>query len=315
MRAARLLSLLLLLQVHGRQTATELAARLGVSVRSVYRDVAALAEAGVPVVADRGPAGGYRLREGYRSKLPLTEEEAEALLLGASPAADLGLGAFLAAGRLKLLAALPAELRERAARAEQLFYVDAPEWFSRREDLPSLTELAGAVWEDRRVGVEYRDRRGKVVERVLDPLGLVLKAGRWYLVARADEEARIYRGSRIQRLTVLDEAFARPPFDLERFWLERVAEFESSRPVLEVTVRVHADQLDALRAGVDWMVRSAVPETATTEWMTLVLPFESIEHAYPELVALGGAVEVLSPPELRAKMTSTARELAHLYEA
>jgi predicted DNA-binding transcriptional regulator YafY len=318
MRATRLVSLLLLLQVHGRMTAAQLAERLGVSVRSVYRDIGALAAAGVPVVADRGPAGGYRLREGYRSRLPLTEEEAEALLLGPSPSADLGLGAFVAAGRLKLLASLPADLRERAARAEQRFYLDAPQWFNRRDDLPYLNELASAVWEERRVDVDYRDRRGERVTRVLDPYGLVLKAGRWYCVARADDEVRIYRCSRLRKVTILDQHFTPPrEFDLERFWLDRVLEFESTRPQIEVAVRVHRDDLAKLRAGVDWSVRPAVDasaEASADDQLTLILPFESVEHAYSELVALGGAVEALSPPELRARLRGAGKELLETYD-
>jgi predicted DNA-binding transcriptional regulator YafY len=317
MRAARLVSLLLLIQVHGRLTAAELADRLGVSVRSVYRDIDALVEAGVPIVADRGPAGGYRLREGYRSKLPLTKEEAEALLIGPSPSSDLGLGAFVAAGRLKLLASLPADLRERAARAERLFYLDVPQWFSRRDNLPFLTDLAGAVWEDRRIDVDYRDRRDERITRTLDPYGLVLKAGRWYLVARADDEVRIYRCSRLRRVTILDQPFARPrDFDLERFWLDRVVEFESTRPQIEVAVRVHRDDLAKLRAGLDWSVRPAVDaagDALADGRLTLVLPFESIEHAYPELVALGGTVEVISPPELRDQLAATGKELVDVY--
>jgi predicted DNA-binding transcriptional regulator YafY len=318
MRATRLVSLLLLLQVHGRLTAAELAERLDVSVRSIYRDIHALAEAGVPVVADRGPAGGYRLREGYRSRLPLTEGEVEALLIGPAPSADLGLGAFVAAGRLKLLASLPADLRERAARAERLFYLDVPQWFSRRDNLPYLMELAGAVWEDRRLEADYRDRRGEHVTRILDPYGLVLKAGHWYLVARADDEVRIYRCSRLRKVIVLDERFSRPrDFELERFWLDRVAEFESTRPQVEVAVRVDRENFAKLRAGLDWSVRPAVDaagESGPADGpLTLVLPFESIEHAYPELVALGGAVEVISPPELRERLAGVGKELVDVY--
>src|SRR5919201_6097560 len=198
MRASRLLSLVLLLQARGQMTAEELAEALGVSLRTVYRDAEALAEAGIPIESDRGPAGGYRLREGYRSKLlGLTAEEAEALMAGSHvPAAELGLGSLFAAAQLKVLAALPSDLRERAERAERLFHLDAPGWFRRREETPQLAALAAAVWDGRRVHARYRRGSGTVVERTLDPLGLVLKAGAWYLAAGSEDGLRVFRVSR-----------------------------------------------------------------------------------------------------------------------
>src|SRR5438045_2108216 len=161
------------------------------------RDVQALLEAGVPVKAERGPGGGFTLPSDYRTRLPLTVEETQALLIGAPGAAGaLGLGGLLLEARLKVLAALPTELRRDAARAEALFHVDEPRWFSRAEESPFLAELAAAASEERRISVEY-GRRDEVIARTLDPLGLVLKAGVWYLAARGDGELRVVRISRL----------------------------------------------------------------------------------------------------------------------
>jgi predicted DNA-binding transcriptional regulator YafY len=181
------LSLLLLLQNRGRMTGPALAAELEVSVRTVYRDVESLSAAGVPVYADRGPSGGYRLLDGYRTRLTgLTSDEAESLFLAGmpGPAAELGLGGALAAAQLKLTAALPAELRDRVGRVSERFHLDAPGWFRDAEDTPFLADIASALWRDRRIAVRYRRWGNEIVERELDPLGLVLKAGVWYLVAR-----------------------------------------------------------------------------------------------------------------------------------
>jgi predicted DNA-binding transcriptional regulator YafY len=316
-RASRLLSLVLLLQARGQLTAEELAERLGVSVRTVYRDAEALVEAGIPIEGGRGPAGGYRLREGYRSKLlGLTAEEAEALMAGLRvPAADLGLGALFAAAQLKVLAALPSELRERAERAQRLFHLDAPGWFRRREETPQLAELAAAVWDGRRVQVRYRRGSGKEVERTLDPLGLVLKAGAWYLVGDSADGLRVYRVSRFAEVEALEEPAARPEgFELAEFWEGRVREFEESRPSVEVDVRVHERALRSLRPFLEpdaW--RGLAAATPRGGWRRATVPFERLEYAFHELSAAGEDVEVLGPPELRERFAESARGLARLY--
>jgi predicted DNA-binding transcriptional regulator YafY len=158
MRASRLVSLLLLLQNRGRMTADQLAEELEVSVRTIYRDVEALIAAGIPLYGEAGHAGGYRLVEGYRTRLTgLTGPEAEALFLTGLPAAaaELGLGAELAATQLKLSAALPAEQRTRAERMRQRFHLDAPSWYRSSEPVPLLTVAADAVWEQRKLHIEY----------------------------------------------------------------------------------------------------------------------------------------------------------------
>src|SRR5437764_2668795 len=223
MRATRLVSLLLLLQTRGRLTAAEIAERLEVSVRTVHRDVESLAAAGVPVEAVRGPAGGYRLPGGYRTRLTgLTADEAEALFAAGmpGPAAELGLGHELAAARLKLLAALPAELQERAPRAARLFHLDTRGWFRAEDRVPHLPELAAAVWRGCRVRLRYREGT-RTVRRTVAPLGLVLKGGAWYLVARRSAGMRVYRVSRVASVQALEEAFERPrEFELAAFWDE-----------------------------------------------------------------------------------------------
>src|SRR5690348_9740110 len=213
MRATRLVSLLLLLQTRGQLTAAEIAGLLEVSVRTVHRDVESLEAAGVPVEAVRGPAGGYRLAGGYRTRLTgLTGDEAEALFAAGipGPAAELGLGGELAAARLKLLAALPVELQERATRASRLFHLDGRRWFRSEDCVPHLPALANAVWRGRRAAIRYREG-GRVVRRTIDPLGLVLKSGAWYLVARRSVGMRVYRVSRVASVSTLDDEFERPP--------------------------------------------------------------------------------------------------------
>jgi predicted DNA-binding transcriptional regulator YafY len=302
-RASRLVALLLLLQTRGQLTVAELADHLEVSERTVQRDANALAASGVPIVSIRGPAGGYRLDRGYRTKLTgLDAAEAEALFVG--PAAELGLGRELAAARLKLLASLPAELQERASWAARLFHVDTRGWFREEDRVPNLPVLAGALWRGRRVDIRYREGPA-VVARRLDPLGLVLKAGVWYLLARRRGEERVYRVARIVSARERGEPFERPrDFDLAAAWAEHSHAFERSRPHVDVTVRVPRGQVRYLRDA-------RVLEDG--EQPTVVARFDGFDRAFHALLAYGPSAEVLAPLELRERIARAAGETAALY--
>ena len=304
MRASRLVSFLLLLQTRGHLTAAELAERLEVSERTVQRDAQALAAAGVPIASMRGPAGGYRLERGYRTKLTgLDSTEAEALFVG--PAAELGLGRELAAARLKLLASLPAELQERASRASELFHVDTRGWFREEDRAPCLPVIAGALWRGQRVDIRYREG-AVVVSRRLDPLGLVLKAGVWYLLARRRGEERVYRVSRIVSARERAEPCSRPDGlrPRRRPGRQRSEAFERSRRQIEVIVRVP-------RARSSTCGRVACLEDG--ERPTVAARFDGLDQAFHSLLSYGPAAEVLAPPDLRARIASAAAETAALY--
>src|SRR3954465_13613007 len=229
MRASRLVSLLLLLQSRGGQTAAELARELEVSVRTIHRDVDALSASGVPIYADRGRHGGVRLVDGYRTRLTgMTPDEAEALFLSGlpGPAAELGLGAVVASSRLKVLASLPPELRARASRLVERFHLDAAGWFHASQPVPHLGALSEAVWSSTRITIDY-DRGEGATRRVLEPLGLVLKAGIWYVVASVEGQFRTYRVSRVISVEPGGERFERPEgFDLASYWAESSAAYE-----------------------------------------------------------------------------------------
>jgi predicted DNA-binding transcriptional regulator YafY len=301
-RATRLVSLLLYLQLRGQLTAAELAQHFEVSIRTVHRDVEALAAAGVPVEAVRGPAGGYRLSGGYRTKLTgLTAAEAEALFVAPAPAAELGLGGVLANARLKVLAALPGELQERAGRAGRYFHLDTRRWFRAEDTVPHLPTIAAATWQGRRLAARYREGR-RVVQRTLDPFGLVLKGGAWYLVARRSAGMRVYRVSRFASVRMRDDAFVRPEdFDLADYWEEWSRSFEAS--VRRVEVKIRASDL----------VRRLLPDDLRGEDGVYVVGFESLEDAFRELLKFGPDAEVIEPVELRERIAATARDVAAIY--
>ncbi|MET8624788.1 WYL domain-containing protein [Kitasatospora sp. NPDC004669] len=306
MRASRLVALLLLLQNRGRMTAQQLAEELEVSVRTVYRDVEALTAAGIPLYGEAGHAGGYRLVDGYRTRLTgLTADEAQAAFLAALPgtAAELGLGEALATAQLKLRAALPAELRDRAGRIQERFLLDAPGWYGEADDTPHLAAVAAAVWARRAVVLRYRRWRApEEIERRVEPYGLVLKAGRWYLVAAGPSGTRTYRVDQVIELRELGEEFAVPGgFDLAAYWRTYLADFRARLHTGEALVRLTPE--GARRLGV----------TPAKSGEARV-PIESIEHAHGEFLRLGADVEVLAPAELRGRIAATVRALAARYD-
>ncbi len=323
MRASRLLSLLLMLQSRGRMTARELADELEVSIRTIYRDMDALTESGVPVYADRGPDGGYSLLEGYRPQLTgMSAEEADQLARAelSAPAAELGLGRVLAAAQLKVHAALPNELAERSRRIAERFHLDAPGWFREADHVPTLTGIADAVWNQRVVRVRYRRWGDEEVERELDPLGVVLKAGVWYLVAAPDDggSPRTYRVARIVSLETLDARFERPDgFDLWRYWNEGTSELTSALYQAEAAVRLSPSGMELAPVVLRPHTARALAEREwpidDDGWTCAVIPVESIAAARSELLTLGAEVEVVSPTALREQMRDAASALAALY--
>ncbi|MFF3815431.1 helix-turn-helix transcriptional regulator [Streptomyces bluensis] len=330
MRAARLIKMVLLLQSRPSMTAAELARELEVSERTVTRDAQALSEAGVPVYADRGRAGGYRLIGGYRTRLTgLARGEAEALFLSGVPTAlrEMGLEDAASAARLKVSAALLPSLRDASRTASQRFHLDAPAWFKEPETPELLPTVADAVWDDRRITARYRRGDGepqREVVRELEPYALVLKAGAWYLCARVADEGpsrasfRVYRIDRFTAVAVREERFARDEeFDLPAFWEDRAAQFARSLLRGEVVVRLTGEGVRRLAYTVDpQSAREALAAAGDPDErgrVTVTLPVESEEVAHDQLTALGPEVEVLSPATLRKRFTDDAARLAELY--
>ncbi|MET0274674.1 MAG: YafY family protein [Phenylobacterium sp.] len=316
MRASRLLSILLLLQNRGRMTAQALADEFEISVRTVYRDIDQLSAAGVPVYADRGRLGGFQLLDGYRTRLTgLTPDEAEALFLSGAPgpAAQLGLGDAMAVAQLKLLAALPG--REGAGRVAARFHLDPVGWYRSAETAERVPTLAGAVWNCHRIRLRYESWTD-VVDRELEPLGLVLKGGVWYLVAQAGGKPRSYRISAIQALEVTPETFVRPEaFDLAAYWTAWARDFETRIYRGRATLRLSPEGVKRLPNLTPTVGEIAASAPDADGWVRVEVPIEieSIGHAAAEMLKLGAEAEVLDPPELRAKMGEIAAALAATY--
>lgn len=342
MRASRLLSLLMLLQSRGRVSAQALAEALEVSVRTIHRDVDELSAAGVPIWADRGRLGGFQLQAGWRTRVDgLTAPEAQAMFLGGlpGPAAELGLGEAMASAQLKLLAALPDGWREDARRVSARFHLDPLDWYRGPSATDHLPAIARAVWSERRIAIRYESWK-EVVDRRVDPLGLVLKAGVWYLAARAgtgttpglavpsgsagaaaarsSASVRTYRLSSILALEVQDEPFERPPdFDLAAWWQASTRRFEDELARGEARLRVSSAGMKSLLRDFGTAVARAAEESAgrvdAKGWRGVTIPIESIAHAAGQLLRLGAQAKVIEPAALRRELLGRVDQIAALY--
>ncbi|MFG1926389.1 helix-turn-helix transcriptional regulator [Cryptosporangium sp. NPDC048952] len=322
MRASRLVSLLLMLQARERMTAQELADALEVSVRTVYRDVESLSAAGVPVYGEPGHEGGYRLLGGYRTRLTgLNIAEADALFLTGHPAAaaQLGLAAASTTAQLKVEASLPSELRDRAARVIDRLYFDLPPWYAEAEEVPHLALIADATWNQCTLRIRYlRWAEPREITRTVQPHGLVLKAGHWYLVACEDRSFRTYRVARMLNVDVLPDRFERAEgFDLASHWNGYLDHFERRRNEGTAVLRLSRRGVERLPHLLGPTMAVAAQRSATKPdragWIEVTLPIESIDAAIPELLKLGGDAEVVAPADLRAEMIRALRAMSRIY--
>ncbi|MFT3809946.1 MAG: WYL domain-containing protein [Micropepsaceae bacterium] len=318
MRASRLLSIQLLLQLRGRLSAEALAETFEVSVRTIHRDIDQLSAAGIPVYAERGRNGGFRLMEGYRARLTgLTGAEAGALAFAGAPkaAADLGLKADLAAAELKLRAALAPDIAARADSAAARFYLDPAPWYGDEGDLRLLPALADAVWGERRLRLVYDSWKARVT-READALGLVMKGGAWYLVAGVEGQPRSYRVSNIQDMALIEGRAKRPRgFALGAWWAQQTREFETRLFSGRAHIRISRE---GRRLLTDLNPRAAAAMRATAKalpggWTEAAIPVEGPVMAARQLLQLGTEVEVLGPGQLRDAITRQAAAVAALY--
>ena len=320
MRASRLLSILTTLQARGRATAPELAEACEVSVRTIYRDVDALAAAGIPVYAERGAEGGFRLLDGYRVRLNgLSPAETDALFMAGlpGPAAALGLDGAMSAAQTKLVAALPPSLRASASRMQARFHLDAPGWFGETEEPQHLRLIADALLADRLIDIRYQSWRAEKRRRVA-PLGLVLKGGSWYLAGRVERSVRTYRVARILECTATNQPFARPAaFDLAAYWRAATERLEAELHPNVATVRLSPLGVRLLEALSQPYVRTRTrlaDESDAEGWRIATMPIGTTHwHAASELLRFGAEAEVLAPPELRDKMAEFVKGMAKRY--
>jgi predicted DNA-binding transcriptional regulator YafY len=320
MRADRLLSILLLLQSRGCLTARELTRELEVSERTIYRDMVALSTAGVPVYGSSGPEGGFSLVESYRTSLTgLTEGEVRALFMLSipSPLGDLGLAQDLKTALRKLAAALPSSSRGAETLVRQRIFLDSSWWQQEEGNVPHLQTLYQAVWQDRQISLVYRPHPLAQVELVVDPYGLVAKAGVWYLVSHRNLQIHVHRVTELSEVDLLPTSFSRPlEFDLQVFWEGWRRDREDRHMDFAVTVRVAKDFIPWLSMYFGGRIHARLAQADPPDdqgRIVLELFFESLEAARGRLLSCGGGLEVLSPWALRLSLQDYAAQILAQY--
>jgi predicted DNA-binding transcriptional regulator YafY len=319
-KSSRLLEILLLLQTRGPVTAAELAEKLEVSPRTVYRDAEALSAAGVPIYTERGRGGGIRLLPGFRTDVTgLTHDEARALfvLTTGGAQADLGLAVPLRSAIAKVMRAVPAPFQATAAAASQRILVDPAGWMRHADPLAHLPALQSAVFRDRRVWLRYRSSgQRRAGERVVDPYGLVYKSGVWYLVADSGGEPRLFRVSRVESASVTDEPVVRRDgVSLADQWESLRRQVDERPTPVRVTARVRRSRLDMFRRmnAAHLAADAADGEPAdSAEWADVTLRFAAVQAARV-LLSFGGDVVVTSPPEVREDLLAVAASVTACY--
>jgi predicted DNA-binding transcriptional regulator YafY len=316
MRADRLLSILLLLQVEQRWTARALAERLEVSERTILRDMEALCAAGVPVIANRGAGGGWRLEQEYRTDLTgLSPDEVRTLFFMKTSRMlrDLGLSRAADAAFVKLAASATHAVRSEMELTQERLHIDGAGWYETSETFPLLPIVQQAVWRGCKLQMTYRRADGTVSERLVNPLGIVVKGNVWYLVASHDGKLRSYRVSRIQQADMGVEPCERPTaFDLAAYWTQSANEFIAAAPRYEVTLTASADYRARLRRAKFLRIQGE-EEPDAEGWTVMQVRFEDEREACDYLIRAGAEAEVLKPDALRARLRQMAEEIVGIY--
>ncbi|WP_028782207.1 helix-turn-helix transcriptional regulator [Thalassobacillus devorans] len=314
MRGDRLVSILLLLQAQGQMTAKELAEKLEVSERTIYRDMEALSGTGIPVIAERGKNGGWSLLEDYQTDLTgLKEPEIRALFV--SPSAqlleDLGMARTSEEARNKLAASLPSIYRENAKNVWNRIHIDTSGWRKQKEEITSFEVLKDAIWNENKLKISYQRADGKKDDRIVAPLGLVAKSDLWYLIAsKVNGELRTYRASRIQHAVPVNETFERPAnFDLAQYWKSSTQAFVKNLPTYEVSVEVTQSILPRLTFTGRFARIIEIGNKKEDDWIPVKLSFDTEEEAKGYILGFANQIKVVEPKELRNKIFQMAESI------
>lgn len=317
MRADRLMNIMILLQNKGKMTAKELSSELEVSDRTILRDMDALTNAGIPVVSERGKEGGWRLLDNFRSKLSgLSLDDMKSLFLFPSEELleDLGLNNTPLDTRHKLVEAVPAAYRDEVQAMWERIHIDSGTWKQSRENADALHTVLQAVWDSKRLNINYEQADGEQKERLVEPLGLVAKGNTWYLVASRNDMMRNYRVSRIHHAKVINETFKRPVhFNLGAYWEQSKAEFVQNLPTYDVEVEIHPEIMNRMKFTAKFVQVINTEKPRGDKWIAATLRFHNELEAAEYILGFANKMKVVSPKSLTDKIVSSAMSVIDFY--
>ncbi|MFD5849760.1 helix-turn-helix transcriptional regulator [Cytobacillus pseudoceanisediminis] len=318
MRADRLISILLLLQNNERMTTRELAKELEVTERTIHRDMEALSAAGIPVLAERGKFGGWKLLEKYRTNLTgLKADEIKTLLLSPSfdHLMDLGISEDWKEARQKLLAAIPAPLKDGVKDISNRIHIDTSTWRQTPREMKSFGIVQQAVWEEKKLQIQYEKADKHTSDRIVEPLGLVAKGNTWYLIAASEEKIKSYRVSRILDAELINENFSRPnDFDLSGYWQESKQKFISSLPRFEVEVEMSPSIIQRINFTGRFVQVMHMDSPKDDGWISASLCFDTEQEAREYILGFGIQIKIVRPVSLRKSVGEMAESVVNLYK-
>lgn len=318
MRADRLISILLLLQIRGKMTTKELANELEVTERTIHRDMEALSAAGIPVVAERGKSGGWKLLDQYRTNLTgLKDNELKSLFISPSfqLLSDLGLSKDWHDARQKMVAAMPNSFQKDSLEAWNRIHVDTSSWKQPPEKIEFFKILQQAIWDEKKLQIIYERADGEEIFRKINPLGLVAKGSTWYLIASSDEKIRNYRASRLISVTLTDETFSRPiNFDLAKYWTESTHNFIKSLPKYEVNVEITPSIFQRIRFTGRFVQIDKIDSPSKNGWIPIDFCFDTEQEAIDYILGFGDQIRIVQPDSLKQKIYNMAKRVVHFYE-
>jgi predicted DNA-binding transcriptional regulator YafY len=312
--ATRLITLIFLLQNQPNQKASELAEKLGVSLRTVHRYFDMLEEMGIPLYAERGPYGGFSLVRGYKMPpLVFTLEEAVALVLGTGMVEEMWGELYRESARgalAKLENLLPDEQVREVAWARNSLVATGMNRSDLKALTPTLEKLRRAIREHRSLEMNYQSNQvPHPTQRKVDPYALVHRWGWWYVVGfcHLRDEVRTFRVDRIAEISLSDATFSIPPeFDLQAHLKN---EFQA-QPQVKAKLKVDADATWLFKGNQSYW--ESIEEQADG---SLIVTFSApaLEWAASTVLAYGPAVEMLEPPELRRMVMEWLEVTAEKY--
>ncbi|TLS36827.1 helix-turn-helix transcriptional regulator [Pseudalkalibacillus caeni] len=318
MRADRLISILLLLKKRGKVTTKELAQELEVTQRTIHRDMEALISAGIPIFSERGKGGGWSIMDNWQNRLSwLKNEEVQSLFIPSSNnlLADLGFNEISEKAREKLYSSVPYQHKEEAIKLWERVYIDTSTWKDRTEHQAFITDIKRALFNEKKLKIIYEKYNGKSDERIIEPLGLVSKGDKWYLVALKKGEYRNYRVSRIKSVIMLDEEFTYPSyFNLQSYWKKSKKEFVNNLPRYIVQVKVLSSIIPRLKFTGKFVEVIEVGNNDIDQWLPVTLSFHSEEEAVEYIFGFGNKMKVANPVHLKDTLIIMAKDVIDMYK-